>query len=149
MTTPTTQPDPLQTPATQIEQPVEQIPTDTAPRDTSPRVTQATTPTPQSTEPRLTTPPEPTTTLTPLPPITNPPTTPPNTVPADTLPGVVGQTESAARATLEGLDYRVNIQRVRTVDPTLDGIVGSQIPSAGTAAQPGSAVWITVYSFDL
>lgn len=149
LTTPTTQPDPLQTPATQIEQPVEQIPTDTAPRDTSPRVTQATTPTPQSTEPRLTTPPEPTTTLTPLPPITNPPTTPPNTVPADTLPGVVGQTESAARATLEGLDYRVNIQRVRTVDPTLDGIVGSQIPSAGTAAQPGSAVWITVYSFDL
>lgn len=147
--TPATQPAPVETTPPATQRPVDTTPVETSPPSTTPKDTQPTVQPPPSSTPRTTAPPEPTTTLTPSTPPSTTPTTPPSTAPPNALPAVVGQTETAARATLERLGYRVNIQRVSTVDPTLDGMVGSQIPSAGSAAQPGTSVWITVYSFDL
>ena len=147
--TTTTQPAPVETTPPATQRPVDTTPVETSPPSTTPKDTQPTVQQPPSSTPRTTAPPEPTTTLTPSTPPSTTPTTPPSTAPPNALPAVVGQTETAARATLERLGYRVNIQRVSTVDPTLDGMVGSQIPSAGSAAQPGTSVWITVYSFDL
>jgi eukaryotic-like serine/threonine-protein kinase len=59
-----------------------------------------------------------------------------------TVPSVVGITEASARATLEGLGYKVAVVRIQSSQPR--GSVVSQQPAAGTPAAKGTVVTINV-----
>ena len=59
-----------------------------------------------------------------------------------TVPSVVGITEASARATLEGLGYKVAVARIQSSQPR--GSVVSQQPTAGTPAAKGTVVTINV-----
>jgi serine/threonine-protein kinase len=59
-----------------------------------------------------------------------------------TVPSVVGITEASARATLEGLGYKVAVRRAQSSQPR--GVVVSEEPTAGTRAAKGTVVTIDV-----
>jgi beta-lactam-binding protein with PASTA domain/predicted Ser/Thr protein kinase len=61
-----------------------------------------------------------------------------------TVPDVTNQDESSARSTLKSAGFKVEVQREDVNDPGLDGIVLSQDPGGGSAADQGSTVTITV-----
>jgi len=60
------------------------------------------------------------------------------------VPGVEGSDEATATSQLEGSGFKVRVQHQDTTDPSLDGIVISQDPAAGTAVKPKSKVTIVV-----
>jgi eukaryotic-like serine/threonine-protein kinase len=60
------------------------------------------------------------------------------------VPEVLGFTEDAARSTLEGEGFRVNIRRRSVSTPEEADVVLDQFPSPGQSAKPGSVVSITV-----
>ena len=60
------------------------------------------------------------------------------------VPGVEGSDEATAQSQLEGSGFKVHVQHQDTTDPSLDGIVISQDPAAGTAVKPKSKVTIVV-----
>jgi eukaryotic-like serine/threonine-protein kinase len=61
-----------------------------------------------------------------------------------TVPNVVGQTEVAARRTLQEAGFRVTVIGRTVTDPAQDGIVVEQDPRAGTRAPEDSDVFIYV-----
>lgn len=61
-----------------------------------------------------------------------------------TVPSVVGLSQAAATAQLQGAGFQVNVVTAPVLDPTQDGIVQSQNPSAGSQANPGTTVTIVV-----
>jgi hypothetical protein len=61
-----------------------------------------------------------------------------------TVPDVVGMTEANAKALLESKRFIVSVGRESTTDPSLDGVVLSQTPAAGTKGSEGDKVRITV-----
>ena len=61
------------------------------------------------------------------------------------VPNVTGISEDNARAQLDGFDVQVTEER--TFDPTQDGIVASQAPTAGTQVEPGSTIRLVVWRF--
>ncbi len=61
---------------------------------------------------------------------------------ADTVPNVIGQTEEAARALLQGQGYSVEV--INEASPTDAGTVIDQEPGARTELAPGDVVQITV-----
>ncbi|MEX2624054.1 MAG: Stk1 family PASTA domain-containing Ser/Thr kinase [Acidimicrobiia bacterium] len=65
------------------------------------------------------------------------------------VPDVFGRTENAARDILEeaGFQMRVEVGRQAVTDPDLDDRVVRQFPDAGTQAQPGSVVTVTLGEF--
>jgi beta-lactam-binding protein with PASTA domain len=60
------------------------------------------------------------------------------------VPGVEGSDEATAKSQLEGSGFKVRVQHMDPTDPSLDGIVISQDPAAGTAVKPKSKVTIVV-----
>jgi eukaryotic-like serine/threonine-protein kinase len=60
------------------------------------------------------------------------------------VPALLGFTEEAARATLEGEGFRVNVRRRNVATPEEADIVLDQFPQAGESARAGSVVSITV-----
>ena len=61
------------------------------------------------------------------------------------VPNVVGQTPTAAKATLTGKGFtKVASATTSSCDPTQNGNVVSQSPTGGTSAQTSSTVTITV-----
>jgi serine/threonine-protein kinase len=63
------------------------------------------------------------------------------------LPDVTNQDADSARAALEELKFKVKVVRQDTTDPLEDNVVISQSPDAGTEADPGSTVTLTVGRF--
>ena len=63
------------------------------------------------------------------------------------LPDVTNQDADSARAALVELKFKVKIVREDTTDPLQDNVVISQTPDAGTEADPGSTVTLTVGRF--
>jgi beta-lactam-binding protein with PASTA domain len=65
------------------------------------------------------------------------------------VPDVFGRTENGARDILEeaGFQMRVEVGRQAVTDPNLDDRVVRQFPDAGTQAQPGSVVTVTLGEF--
>jgi beta-lactam-binding protein with PASTA domain len=67
------------------------------------------------------------------------------TTPAgSTVPNVIGQDETSAVSTIDGVGFRARVVNRATSDPSQDGIVLQQSPAAGNRAAPGSTVTITV-----
>lgn len=67
--------------------------------------------------------------------------------PKTKLPDVVGMTESQAVKTLQKAGFLVDVSYQPTPDKSLGGIVASMGPGAGTKAEEGSTVSITVYEY--
>jgi serine/threonine-protein kinase len=65
------------------------------------------------------------------------------------VPDVFGRTENGARDILEeaGFQMRVEVGRQAVTDPNLDDRVVGQFPNAGTQAQPGSIITVTLGEF--
>jgi beta-lactam-binding protein with PASTA domain len=63
------------------------------------------------------------------------------------VPNVENTDEQTARSQLESSGFKVRVERAETTDPSLDGIVISQDPPAGTEAKPKSKVTIVVGHF--
>jgi beta-lactam-binding protein with PASTA domain len=63
------------------------------------------------------------------------------------VPGVEGTDEQTAKSQLESSGFKVKVTKEDTTDESLDGIVISQDPAAGTQAKPGSQVTIVVGHF--
>jgi eukaryotic-like serine/threonine-protein kinase len=63
------------------------------------------------------------------------------------VPDVSFQSVADARATLQAAGFRVGVTRQETDDETLDGVVISQDPPAGSQADPKSVVTLTVGSY--
>jgi len=61
-----------------------------------------------------------------------------------TVPNVVGMTEANAKTLLESKRFIVSVGWESTTDPSLDGVVLSQTPAAGTKGSEGDKVRITV-----
>ena len=61
-----------------------------------------------------------------------------------TVPDVIGRTEAAATAMLQSAGFKVKTQEVLVTDDADDGRVQDQSPNAGTEADEGSTVTITV-----
>jgi serine/threonine-protein kinase len=61
-----------------------------------------------------------------------------------TVPDVIGRTENAATAMLQSAGFKVKTQEVLVTDDADDGRVQDQNPNAGTQADEGSTVTITV-----
>jgi len=67
---------------------------------------------------------------------------------ASTIPNVVGQNRNAATSALQKAGFAVSTQTQTVTNKKQDGVVLSQSPSAGTSANPGSSVTITVGQFN-
>ena len=65
-------------------------------------------------------------------------------MPILTVPDVIGRTEAAATAMLQSAGFKVKTQEVLVTDDADDGRVQDQSPNAGTEAEEGSTVTITV-----
>lgn len=63
------------------------------------------------------------------------------------VPDVIGDSETSARAELEGLSFVVRTKRENVTDATQDGKVTSTSPAAGEERDKGSKVTIVVGSF--
>jgi serine/threonine-protein kinase len=65
------------------------------------------------------------------------------------VPDVFGRTENGARDILDGAGFemRVEVGRQAVTDPNLDDRVVGQFPNAGTQAQPGSIITVTLGEF--
>jgi len=63
------------------------------------------------------------------------------------VPNVEQSDADSARSTLEAAGFKVRIVEQDTQDPSLDNIVISQDPAAGTQAKPGTTVTLTVGRF--
>ncbi|MEY2568855.1 MAG: eukaryotic-like serine/threonine-protein kinase [Actinomycetota bacterium] len=61
-----------------------------------------------------------------------------------TVPDVIGQSENSATAELQAAGFKVKTQEVLVTDAADDGLVQDQSPNAGTKADEGSTVTITV-----
>ena len=61
-----------------------------------------------------------------------------------TVPDVIGRTEAAATAMLQSAGFKVKTQEVLVTEDADDGRVQDQSPNAGTEADEGSTVTITV-----
>jgi beta-lactam-binding protein with PASTA domain len=59
------------------------------------------------------------------------------------VPDVLGQSEASARAELEDAGFAVAVSQASS-DDTPEGLVSAQSPSAGTEADRGSTVQITI-----
>lgn len=61
-----------------------------------------------------------------------------------TVPDVTGMAETAARGTITGAGFTVGAVATRTVETSANGTVLEQDPAAGTSAEKGSAIALTV-----
>jgi serine/threonine-protein kinase len=61
-----------------------------------------------------------------------------------TVPDVIGQSEASATSELQAAGFKVKTQEVLVTDDADDGLVQDQSPNAGTKADEGSTVTITV-----
>jgi beta-lactam-binding protein with PASTA domain/tRNA A-37 threonylcarbamoyl transferase component Bud32 len=64
--------------------------------------------------------------------------------PTSAVPDVTSLDRDTAISTLQGSGFKARPTREDTTDPSLDGVVLSQSPAAGTQAKPGSTVTIAV-----
>ena len=64
-----------------------------------------------------------------------------------TVPDVTSQAEQQARTAIRNAGFEVEVVRVDTEDPTLEGIVTSQEPPGGTELEPGETITLFVGRF--
>jgi beta-lactam-binding protein with PASTA domain len=66
-----------------------------------------------------------------------------------TVPDLSGMNESEARSAVEtlGLELRVSASSQPVADQSQDGLVVSQIPTAGTTAEQGDTITVTLGEF--
>ncbi len=64
-----------------------------------------------------------------------------------TVPSVTDLDVASAKAALAAAGFKALVTREPTTDPSLDGVVSSQTPDAGTQAPPGTTVALTVETY--